>query len=161
MTNLPGTPPPDFNSALAYLAGLTQPTADDLRLMVIVEASGEYLYRELADSVDHPRVIDVLLQNGREEMAHAHRIAKAVEQLTGQPCAVPEPGQNPYCVPSEKHAFTAAACASMIAGEIGGEALYNAWANSLANPSAADLLRQNGAEERRHGERLQTIAHLL
>lgn len=161
MTKLTGTLPPDFNSALAYLASVTQPTIDDLRLMVVVEASGECLYQELADSVDDGRIKDVLVQNGREEMAHAHRVAKAVQHLTREACAVPEHAQNPYCGRPEKRVFTAATCASMIAGEIGGEDLYTVWANSLTNPAAAELLRQNGAEERRHGERLQTIAHLL
>jgi len=161
MTKLPGPPRADVNSALAYLAGLTQPTADDLRLLAVVEASGEYRYRQFADRVDNAPVKDVLLQNGREEMVHAHRAATAFEQLTGQPCAVPKKGQNPYCLSSGKRAFTAATRASMMAGAISGEALCSAWANSLADPSAAGLLRQNGAEERGHGERLQTIAHWL
>ncbi len=161
MTKLPPDLPPDFNSALAYLAGVTQPTVDDLRLMVLIEASGQALYQELADSVQDERVKDVLLHNGREELAHAHRVAKAVEHLTGAPCPVPESAQNPYCGSPQKLVFTAAVCVSIIAGEMGGEGLYGAWASSLSNAQAAQLLRQNGAEERRHGERLQTIAHLL
>lgn len=161
MTNVRGDLPPDFNSALAYLAGVAQPTVDDLRLMVLIEASGQALYQELADSVQDQQVKDVLQQNGREELAHAHRVAKAVEHLTGAPCPVPESAQNPYCRNPQKLVFTPDTCAAIIAGEMGGEDLYGAWASSLSDVHAAQLLRQNGAEERRHGERLQTIAHLL
>jgi hypothetical protein len=46
-------------------------------------------------------------------------------------------------------------------GEIGGEALYEGWAAGIGNDEAARLLRQNGKEERGHGDRAQEAKKLL
>ena len=45
----------------------------------------------LAAGVERQDVVAILLHNGREELAHAHRMAKAVGKLTGSAYPVPAP----------------------------------------------------------------------
>jgi ferritin-like metal-binding protein YciE len=47
------------------------------------------------------------------------------------------------------------------AGELAGDALYEVWATNLGHEEAGRLLRQNGKEEKGHGERMQRAASLL
>jgi rubrerythrin len=49
----------------------------------------------------------------------------------------------------------------MAKGEFGGELMYEGWAARIGNDEVARLLRQNGKEERRHGERAQQAKALL
>ena len=48
-----------------------------------------------------------------------------------------------------------------VAAENGGCTLYETWAENIGHAEAAALLRQNGREEVRHGERAREAADLL
>jgi rubrerythrin len=45
-------------------------------------------------------------------------------------------------------------------GEYEGERIYEGWASTEPNAEVAKLLRQNGAEETRHGKRLLEVMKL-
>ena len=61
MANEPANMPPDFESALGYIMGVTSPSVDDLKLMAYIEAGGEArglkvfptLNRYIGDMSDH------------------------------------------------------------------------------------------------------------
>src|SRR5471032_768204 len=73
--------PASAGEAFRHINAVTAPTIDDLKLMVYLEASGEVGYGDLADGA--PEAVAKLLNaNGREEVAHAHRVAKAIRLLT-------------------------------------------------------------------------------
>ena len=91
--------------AFQHIAKLNKPSVDDLKIMVLLEAAGLRLYQDLAAGIDRKDVRALLLHNGREELAHAHRVAKAIGKLTGIDYPVPEPEDNPYltgCQPQSK-----------------------------------------------------------
>lgn len=161
MTNRPANMPPDFDSALGYIMGVTAPTIDDFKLMVYVEAGGEAFYAGLADAAPNQQIKDLLSENGREERAHAHRVKRVVEKLSGESFAVPEPADNPYYVVPEGMTVDEDMLKFLIDAEIGGEALYEGWASGVDDAECAELLRQNGKEEIRHGERAREAIGLL
>ncbi len=89
MSQLPASAPPTSREAFAHINAVTNPTLDDLKLMVYLEASGQSAYYELAASSDNADVRRLLEANGREEMAHAHRVAKVIKLLSGEDFAPP------------------------------------------------------------------------
>lgn len=161
MSNLPENIPPDVMSALGALNEKSRLTVDDLKLMVLLECSGGPFYDALADSVGDEESAALLRQNGKEEIAHAHRMKKAIEILSGEPYEIPSLAENPYgtpMVPSE--------CSpdflEMLRGiEFNGDATYNVWADNEPNEEVAQLMRQNGKEETRHGERVGQVLDKL
>jgi hypothetical protein len=48
-----------------------------------------------------------------------------------------------------------------IAGELGGDAGYQGWADNEPDPEVARLLRLNGREETLHGERVSQAIAIL
>jgi hypothetical protein len=48
-----------------------------------------------------------------------------------------------------------------VKAENNGKTLYDTWADNTANAEAAELFRQNGIEEARHGARAQEAIGLL
>lgn len=161
-TSLPACAPPSLGEAFAHVNALTAPTLDDLKIMVLLEAAGLMLYRNLADVTDHPGVAALLDLNGREELAHAHRVSKAIQALSGEEFLPPEPAENPYLagdLPTTP--VTPDALRSLAKGEFFGEQLYRSWAASAGNPEAARLFRLNAKEEADHGNRLLEAAALL
>lgn len=163
MQPLPEGAPTTLNEAFARIGACTAPTLADLQIMVFAEAAGKALYDGLAAGVANPEVQALMLANGREELAHAHRVARAIGLLTGgEPFAVPAPDENPYlATPMPSRPVSAAMLEGLAQSENAGDDLYQTWAASCANPEAAELFRQNGREERRHGERMRQAAALL
>lgn len=161
MSNEPQNLPADFDSALAYLAGVTKPTINDFKIMAYVEAGGEAFYIGLANASPAQEVADLLMKNGREERAHAHRLKRVVEKLSGESFDVPKPEDNPYYVIPEGLAVDAEMLNGLIEAEVGGDALYQGWAAGMDDSECADLLSQNGKEEIRHGERCKQALALL
>ena len=155
--------PQTIREAFAHVGRVTAPTVTDLKVMVLVEAASETLYRKTAEGTDHPGVIALLHENGTEEMRHARRAAEAVRLLGGGEFAPPEAGDNPYLADGgfPLAEVTADALRKLSIGEFGGEALYEAWASGIDHPEAARLLRANGSEETDHGNRLLQAAALL
>jgi hypothetical protein len=142
MSQLPASAPRNAGEAFAHINAVVSPTIDDLKLMVFLEASGLSAYDELARSAPNDEVRGLLEANGREEMAHAHRVAKVIKILTGEDFPPPRAEDNRYVGPV-------------------GRPLDRDLLNYLVTAEAAELLRQNGKEELRHGERAKQAAQLL
>lgn len=161
MSNLPADIPPDAMSALARLNEKTRLDIEDLKLMILVECSGRPFYDGLAERVADPDCQALLRQNGKEELAHAHRCKKAIELLTGEPFEIPSLDANPYTPPMLPPAVEPAFLELLQGIEFDGDAKYHAWADNEPNAEVAALLRQNGKEETRHGERLAQVLDRL
>ena len=159
---LPANAPKTTEEAFARVRELHKgATLDDLPILALAEAIGLKLYENLADGVENPEVKKLLLQNGREELAHAHRVSKAIEILTGEPFPIPPIEENPFYSPLPKAPVTKASLAKLAAAEFAGEDMYAAIAKSFDNAEAEALFRQNGREEVGHGARLEKAAALM
>ena len=151
--------PENAGEAFKHINAVTAPTIDDLKLMVYLEASGQVGYGDLAASANDA-VAKLLNANGREEVAHAHRVAKAIRILYGEDFAVPAPADNPYAK-SQPRKVDRAILEGLVKAENNGKSLYDSWADNTANAEAAELFRQNGIEEAKHGARAQEAIGLL
>jgi rubrerythrin len=160
MSRLPPSAPDTPGAAFAHINAVVSPTIDDLKLMVFLEAAGQTGYEELAATAPNEEVGRLLRANGREELAHAHRVAKVIERLSGEPFPPPAPADNPYAKPSGR-SVDRTILQYLVAAEDGGGALYDTWASHTADPEAAALLRQNAKEERLHGERATQALALI
>lgn len=155
--------PQTIGEAFAHIGQVKAPTIADFKVMVLVEAASETLYRRTAEGTDNPAVIALLHENGAEEMKHARRVSDVIRVLGGGDFPAPAAQDNPYLA-SGSFPFaeiTPAALRKLSAGEFSGEALYEGWATSIGNAEAAELLRANGREETDHGNRLLQAAALL
>ena len=151
-----------MSAAFAHINAVTSPTIDDLKIMVLIEAAGMELYRGVAAGTDNPAVIALLDHNGREELAHAHRVSKAIFAISGEEFLPPDEADNPYLTTAlPKMSAAPEALRGLAKGEFAGEALYESWAVNSENPEAARLFRLNGKEEVDHGNRLLEAAVLL
>jgi hypothetical protein len=160
MTSRPSYMPESSGEAFKHINAVTKPTIDDLKLMVYLEASGKVGYGDLADSAPSKAVADLLNANGREEVAHAHRVASVIRILTGEDFAVPDEANNPYAKRSGRK-VDRALLEGLVKAEFSGDTLYQTWADNCPNAEAAELLRQNGREETKHGKRAQEAMALL
>ncbi len=162
MVTIPEGSPQTLGGAFGHIDTVEKPTINDLKVMVLVEAAGQTLYAETAKATDHPGVQDLLNHNGREEMAHAHRVSKAITALTGEDFPPPAAQDNPYLVgPIPSTPVTPEGLAKTAEAEFGGDALYAKWADAIGNDEAAALFGLNGSEESDHGNRLLEAAALL
>src|SRR3546814_6948630 len=108
---LPPDAPKNTSEAFAYVNNLRNgATLDDLKILALTEALGKNLYDDLASGADDPKVKDLLLKNGREELAHAHRVSKAIEILSGEPFPIPPIAGNPLFTPIEPKIGRAHVC---------------------------------------------------
>jgi rubrerythrin len=160
MSQLPAGAPDNAGAAFARINAVTAPTIDDLKLMVYIEASGKSAYEALAQTTANAEIQRLLEANGREEMAHAHRVAKAIKLLSGEDFEPPAAQDNPYVSPSAAK-VDRALLEYLVKIENNGDDLYQTWADNTANAEAAALFRQNGKEEARHGERAAQALTLL
>lgn len=159
---IPAGAPATINEAFGYIAGLDKPGIDDLKVMVLLEAAGLELYRNMAAGTDHAGVIELLDHNGREELAHGHRVAKAIRAISGEDYLPPAAADNPYLATRLPTApLTVEGLRGLARAEVAGEQLYEKWAANIGNEEAARLFRQNGKEEAEHGDRLMKAAALL
>lgn len=159
---LPAGAPATLGAAFAYINGVTAPSILDLKIMVLLEAAGLELYRGVADRSENVTVAALLNHNGREELAHAHRVAKAIAAISGEEFLPPDAADNPYLAEAlPATPATADALRSLAMGEFSGETLYETWAVNCDNAEAARLFRLNGREETDHGNRLIEAAALL
>jgi rubrerythrin len=160
MSQLPANAPEKAAEAFAHINAVVSPTIDDLKLMVFLEASGLAAYYDLARSAPNDEVRSLLEANGREELAHAHRVAKVIKILFGEDFPPPSAEDNRYVGPIGRP-LDRDLLNYLVTAEDNGEVLYNTWAGNIGNAEAAELLRQNGKEELRHGERAKQAAQLL
>ncbi len=159
---LPEGAPATLNEAFAHIYTVTKPTITDLKVMVLVEAAGLALYEATAQATDNEAVRALLRHNGREELAHAHRVSKAIKAMTGEDFLPPAGEDNPYLKgPIPSTPVTREGLEKTAQAEFGGDALYAKWADETDNEEAATLFRLNGKEESDHGNRLLEAAALL
>jgi len=161
MSNLPADLPSDFGAAFGRLLALDKLGVEDMKLMILLETAGEPLYFGLAEGVASEEARNLLRQNGREETAHAHRLKKAIEILTGEPYTIPTLDENLYGKPPAMGPVTPELLRGLIQAEFGGDKLYQTYAANEPNPEVAALLLQNGREETRHGQRVEQAIALL
>jgi rubrerythrin len=154
---MPQTP----EAANAYIYTVETPTIDDFKLMMQLEAAGQGFYAAMANAAPSEAVKQLLAKNGQEELGHAHRVSRVIKQIYGEDVAVPGAGENPFHGAPESISVTKEMLEMIVQGEFGGEALYERWAVAVNNAEAAKLLRLNGKEERRHGERLQEAQRIM
>ena len=159
----PAGVPTSLGAAFGHLYSVEDPRIEDLKLMVLLESAGKTLYEQSATGTDHPGVIDLLHHNGREELAHAHRVSKAIKAISGEDYLPPEPANNPYLTANmpPPAPLTPEGLIKLAETEFGGDALYEKWAAATDCAEAAALFRQNGKEESDHGNRLLEAAALL
>ena len=160
MSRLPDSAPDNAGAAFAHINAVVSPTLDDLKLMVFLEASGLPAYYDLAKTAPNDQMRTLLEANGREELAHAHRVAKVIKLLSGEDFPPPAAEENPY-VSASSRPVSRTLLESIVAAETGGCSLYETWAAHIGHEEAAGLLRQNGREEIRHGERAAEAIALL
>lgn len=161
-TTLPSGAPTTMSAAFAHINSVTTPTVDDLKVMVMLEAAGLELYNHLAAATDNAAVAALLQHNGREEMAHAHRVSKAILAISGEEFLPPQSAENPYLMAEmPPMPVTSESLQSLADSEFAGENLYEGWAENIGNDEAARQFRLNGKEEADHGNRLHEAAALL
>jgi rubrerythrin len=159
--SLPADLPADFNAAFQKLSALERLDVEDMKLMVLLETAGDPLYQKLAELAPDEEAAGLLRQNGREETAHAHRLAKAIEILGGAPYEIPSLDDNPYAEPPAFPGLDPGLLRGVVEAEHAGDAMYQRYADHEPDVEVAALLRQNGREELRHGERVERVIEIL
>ena len=163
MHKIPDGVPTTLFEAFAHISAIKTPSVDDFKVLVMLEAAGKDLYDGLASGIANDDVRALLARNGREELAHAHRVSRVIGKLTGTDYPVPDSSENPFltAAPPPKAHVDKATLLGLAETEFGGQDFYEGWASNCTNEEAAALLRQNGREEAQHGARLQDAAGLL
>jgi rubrerythrin len=162
MFTLPPDYPSDISGAFGVLKTRKSLSLDDMRVLAVIEAAGEEFYVRIARGVRNPEAAALLIQNGREERGHAHRLLKAIVAAGGEPFELPAARDNPF-IASLPHELPATVefIRSLESGEQNGDRIYQAWADAAANDEVAKVLRQNGREETHHAERDAQVIRLL
>jgi rubrerythrin len=114
----------------------------------------------LADRIGNEEAAELLRRNGREELAHARRIAKAISIRLGHEW---EPSAEiatllPIPMPDE---ISIEMFRGIVQGEMSGDAGYQAWADQETDPEVEKLLRLNGREETIHAGRVNQVLEIL
>ena len=161
MTHATAQAPKDASTEFARLFKVTHPSLDDLKIMAVLEASGEGFYQGLVDAAPNEEVRKLLAKNGQEETAHAHRLKKIIKLLGNEDYPLPELDENPFHIVQSDVKVTRQSLAELARGEGTGEALYETWASNVGNEEAARLLRLNGKEETGHQQRLLRAVELF
>lgn len=158
---LPAKIPADFTAALGQLGACERLGVEEMKLMILLETAGEPLYFKLASLAPSDETASLLRANGREETAHAHRLKKAIEILTGRSFEIPPMSENPFATPPPFANLDPKMLEGVVGAEQGGDQMYQRYADHEPNAEVAELLRQNGREETRHGERVSRVIELL
>lgn len=161
MTTIPSGYPNDQIDAFSLLATRAKLSVDDMKILALLEAAGESFYLAAAAAVDNEEAKDLLTRNGQEERGHAHRLLKAIA-LSGAQFELPADADNPYIQPMDLDGVINADLLNIIEqSEKDGDLQYQVWADAESSDAVAKILRQNGAEETRHGERVAQVVALL
>jgi|AntAceMinimDraft_5_1070358.scaffolds.fasta_scaffold04245_4 hypothetical protein len=161
MTTIPSGYPTDQIEAFALLATRERLSIDDMKILALLEAAGEAFYFAAADAVKNDEAKNLLRRNGQEERGHAHRLLKAIE-LSGSSFDLPADEDNPYIQPMDLDGIINADLLQIIQqSEQDGDLQYQVWADAESSDAVAKILRQNGVEETRHGERVAQVVTLL
>ena len=150
----------NFYSAGAPLADVDVLDVAALRLLFRLECSGEDFYNGVADRIGDVRAAELLRQNGREEIAHANRLRRAIVIKLGHDYVPDDTDLARFAVPLPDQ-IPVEMLPLIVQGEIDGDAGYQRWADNEPDAEVARLLRLNGAEEKTHAERVDQVIALL
>jgi len=161
MITLPEGYPTDLIAAFDVLKSRKHLGVDELKVLALVEAAGELFYLSIAKSARTDEARKLLTRTSQEERGHARRILNALKILGLESATLPEAKDNPLAqnIPAEIP-LSLAFLDMLEKAEFDGDAHYQTWADGEPNAEVAKLLRQNGAEETRHGERAQEVKRL-
>jgi rubrerythrin len=151
----------DFFAAVAALGAIEQLDIDALRLLYRVECSGEDFYNHLADRIGNARAAELLRRNAREERGHAERVRSVIGIKLGQVYEPTAEDRARYVVPLPDTISAPELLPLIVQGELDGDAGYQRWADRESDAEAQRLLRLNGREETRHGERVREVIALI
>jgi rubrerythrin len=154
---------PDLNDAGAISRALAACDVLDVHAMELLwklECSGEASYLAMAELVDDDRAAELLRRNGREEMGHARRIARALSIKLGSEWEPSAELAAPLPVAAPPH-LDADILRMIVQAERDGDAGYQKWADAEPDPEVERILRLNGREESLHGERIDEVIALL
>ena len=161
MSGIPSGYPTDQIEAFSLLGTRDRLSIDDMKILALLEVAGEAFYFAAANAVSNAEAKDLLRRNGQEERGHAHRLLKAIELLGGA-FDLPNDTENPYVQPMDLDGVINADLLTIIQqSEKDGDLQYQEWADAESNQQVAKILRQNGTEETRHGERVAQVVDLL
>ena len=150
----------DFAGASQALAGLDRLDIPAMELMYKLECSGEDFYNLLAERIGNDEAAVLLRRNGKEELGHARRMARAIAIKQGHEFE-PTPELQARFTVALPDTIDPAMLPYIVAGEQAGDAGYQGWADNEENPEVARLLRLNGREETLHGERVNQAIAIL
>lgn len=150
----------DFFAAAASLGQIETLDVAAMELLIKVENSGEDFYNLLADRIGNDEAGDLLRRNGREEVGHARRISRAIAIKTGADYE-PSPELLERFVVPLPDVVGLELFPLIIKAEMDGDAGYQRWADNEPDPEVARLLRLNGREETKHGERAEAALAIL
>ncbi|CAA0081659.1 Uncharacterised protein [Halioglobus japonicus] len=160
-SSIPSGYPDDQIEAFSLLGTREKLSIDDMKILALLEVAGEAFYLAAAQAVSNADAKDLLRRNGQEERGHAHRLLKAIDLLGGE-FKLPDDTDNPYVQPMDLNGVINADLLNIIQqSEKDGDMQYQVWADAESNEQVAKILRQNGAEETRHGERVSQVVDLL
>jgi rubrerythrin len=150
----------DFFSAAAAVAEFDELDVPAMELLFRLECSGEDFYNALADRIGDERAADLLRKNGREEMGHARRIQRAIAIKIGGEYEPSAEVLERFAIPLPD-TISVDILPIIVKAELDGDAGYQRWADKEPNPEVAELLRLNGREETKHGERVTEALAIL
>ena len=161
MSVVPQGYPLDQVEAFSLLSSRNKLSLDDMKVLALLEAPGESFYFAAAAALDNQEASALLMRNGQEERGHAQRIIKALS-LLGEQYQLPADSDNPYVQPMDLKGIINADLLPIIEQtEQDGDLQYQKWASAESNVEVAKILRQNGIEETRHGERVAQVMSLI
>lgn len=161
MSLLPPGFPDDVFGAFEVLKSRAPLSVEDLKVLAMIEVSGEYLYQAIARGAPDEECKALLRRNGQEERGHAHRMLKAIA-LKGGAFTLPADHEIPFVRTTPEEIPSNAEFLAMLgSAEDGGDEIYGRWADAEPDPEVARLLRLNGREEARHGERIAEVRKRL
>ena len=150
----------DFFSASAAIAQVDELDVAAMELLFRLECSGEDFYNALADRIDNHEAAELLRKNGREEMGHARRLQRAITiKVGGEYEPSPEVLER-FAIPLPD-SISVDIFPIIVKAELDGDAGYQRWADKEPDPEVAELLRLNGREETKHGERVAEALTIL
>jgi rubrerythrin len=150
----------DFFSAAASLGQVETLDVATMELLIKVENSGEDFYNLLADRIGNEEAGELLRRNGREEVGHARRISRAIALKLGTDYEPSPELLERFEVPLPE-VVGLELFPLIVKAELDGDAGYQRWADNEPDPEVARLLRRNGREETKHGERAQAALAIL
>lgn len=147
--------------ASAQLASKKKLEIGDLKIIALLELSGQAFYSAAASATEDKQVKALLMRNGQEEFGHAHRLQKAI-RLKGGEYELPNDEDNPFIRNTNlRGMINSKLLASIKQAEIDGDLSYQGWADAEDNQEIAKIYRQNGSEELSHRDRIEQIEALL